>query len=303
MAVPSNPDADVLFEMRCALYIGNYQQCITDGQKMKVSGDVKIQRDVILYRAFIAQKNYSVVIHEVSSSSPAEVCAIKLMAEYFAASNDSAREKVLKEVESRLGKNLDLNDYAFLLAAGSIYYAEGDFDAALRLLHQSDAIECMALSVQILLKLDRVDVARKELKRMQDTDEDHIVTQLATAWINLALGGDKYQEAFYIFQELSDKFSSTPLLLNGQAACHMAQGRFEDAEPLLQEALNKDSNNAETLCNLIVLTQHMGKPTEVTNRYIAQLREGHKNHPLVKEVAIKESEFDRLCSNYVPSVA
>ena len=38
---------------------------------------------------------------------------------------------------------------------------------------------------------------------------------------------------------MGDKHTVTPLLLNGQAVCHIAQGKYDDAQTALQEALDR----------------------------------------------------------------
>jgi len=44
---------------------------------------------------------------------------------------------------------------------------------------------------------------------MSSVDDDATLTQLATAWVGVQLGGAKVQEAQYIYQELGDKFNYT----------------------------------------------------------------------------------------------
>jgi coatomer subunit epsilon len=107
-----------------------------------------------------------------------------------------------------------------------------------------------------------------------------------------------------------DKYGATPSLLVSQASCLIQQQKYEDAEKLLlvsdivslcsiklyfsQDAQQRDPNNAEALIALFVVTQFLGKPFEVSNRYMNQLKQDHPTHAWTKDLLAKEVEFDRL---------
>nr|VZI22612.1 unnamed protein product [Spirometra erinaceieuropaei] len=153
-----------------------------------------------------------------------------------------------------------------------------------------------ALTVQCLLSINRSDLAGKTVRRMQVADEDALPSQLASAAFYLAKGGDKLNEALSIYQELQEKYKPTPLLLNGQAAALMTMGRWADAEPVLQQSLDLEPSHAETLINMMVVSQHTGKPAEIVNRFISQLRDCDKNHPFLDAINGTDQLFEEAKS-------
>lgn len=166
------------------------------------------------------------------------------------------------------------------------------------------------MAVQSLLRMNRLDVARKVLARMQERDDDATLTQLALAWVNIETGGEKLQDAYYIFQDFADKFVATTILLNGQAVCHLGQHKYDEAAQVLRDALDKDPNNYDTLVNLIALAEHQpsesgasASSADTIQRYLSQIKESHRGSQLMIDLEKHEADFKRLCLKYSPSVA
>ncbi|CAG0915930.1 unnamed protein product [Notodromas monacha] len=320
MATADKNEPDELFDVRNAYHVGNYQQCITEANKVNPSSvELKVEKDVFMYRAYIAQRKFAVVLGEINLGSSPELLAVRRYAEYLSANSEKkyvffitprhtlgilsiscSRRSIVEKLEQDV-KKIDANSTYEVVLAATIFTLEEMFEVALRLLHNAEALD-RAMVMYILLKMNRPDLARKELKNMQDKDDDASLTQLAQGWLNLSSGGDKLQDAYYVFQEMADKYGSSPLLLNGQACALIGQGKFEEAESALQESLEKDPNNADTLVNMIVLSQSQGKAPEVANRYLNQLKDSHAEHPFVKAFGAKESDFERVTKLYAPSV-
>lgn len=75
------------------------------------------------------------------------------------------------------------------------------------------------------------------------------------------------QEAYYIFQELTDKYGVTALLLNSQSVCYIGQCEYKKAEITLQDALEKDSNDIDSLVNSLFISVHTKVSADVSYCY------------------------------------
>ncbi|XP_058464176.1 coatomer subunit epsilon [Malaya genurostris] len=289
-------EVDELFDVKNSFYIGNYQHCINEAQKISKPS---LEKDTFLYRAYIAQHKYRVVLDGIRSNSDNPLLALRYLAEYL--SDKSRREAIVSSFDDKFKGDISELDVTWIIAGSIVYCHEGTYESALKILHGNFHLECLSLQLQCLLHMSRVDLAKQVLQTMQEKDDDATLTQLSQAWLNIQIGGEKLQDAFFIFQDFCDKFSPSLLLLNGQAVCYIGQQKYDDAENVLLECLNRDPNNYDTLINLLLLSQQKEKNNSQFNRYLSQVLDQHKESTLMATYNKKQAEFDRLVLQYGPS--
>ncbi|EIE85171.1 hypothetical protein G6F46_009614 [Rhizopus delemar] len=294
-------EESILFGIRNLFALGNYQTVINEVSSTKsiFSPEAKLEAQTYLYRSYIAQGKYSLVINDIGSSEEAPLKAIKLLASFLSHKQKDVDDYVQKAI-SLLEEGSNRINTIVQLVIATILVLAGRLEDALKTLHSRQRkLECSALAVQIYLQLDRLDLARNEIASVKTWAEDALLLQMMEAWVDLRVGGEKYQEAYYIFEEFAQSSTAqTVNVLNSQAVANIALGKYPEAESLLLEAQNKNIDNPETLINLITCSILTGKSQEAINRYTSQLREVAPQHPYLQELDLKSSLFDRCASRY-----
>ncbi|XP_067621131.1 coatomer subunit epsilon [Eurosta solidaginis] len=282
-----------LFYARNEYYIGNFMGSIN--LVLPEQGTATPELLSYMYLSYLAIDSGRLIASDIKESNNTPLKALRYVNEAF--EQPAKMEEILNKLTDKVATEEDeLNIWH--IATAIVYCYDGQFENALKILHGSTNLESMALSVQCLLRLNRCDLAKQLVAKMQEISDDATLTQLAQAWIALSLGTEQMQDAFHIFQEFCEKHNPTPLLLNGQAVVHLGLERFEEAEAVLREALTKKHNDYDTLVNMMVLAHLTGKSHEAIARYWEQLKQFHPKSEFVNELEKKSMEFDKLCLQY-----
>lgn len=274
---------------------GQFQEAI-DFDATGLSPENKLPARVLSLRAQIALGHAEEVIADVQGEQDVELVAVGALAE-SAAGNESNAVKIAEKLASESADNATVQ-----VLAGTVLQAAGKSEEALALLSQHQGnLEAVALIIQIHLEQNRTDLAIKEVQAARRWAQDSLLVNLAESWVGLRVGGEKYQQAFYVFEELAQAPSTTSIQsLTSQAVAEIHLGRIEEAEAALQQALSKDPKNAEIIANSIVLDIIAGKDAKQLR---LNLESTAPNHHFLTDLQEKSKLFDKAAKKYSAKVA
>ncbi|KAH7132345.1 coatomer subunit epsilon [Dendryphion nanum] len=293
MSDPYSPEGE-LINIHTAFHAGAYQQ-VLDFDTTPFSAPNQTPARILKLRSRIALGQSPAVVKELASEKSPDLVAIRLLAEYEQG-KDGVLEQVTKLVEQQGQENLTVQ-----LVGGIVLDRAGETEKAIELLskHQG-SLDAVALIIQIHLQNNRADLAAKESQRARKWAQDSLLVNIAESWVGMREGGEKYQSAFYVFEELAQSSASqSSHSLVAQAVSELHLGRLPEAEAALDQAVKIDANSADTIANLVVLNTLLGKKEEAA-ALKKKLAEVDGKHSAVVDWREKKEEFERARAKYTP---
>ncbi|KAF2817655.1 uncharacterized protein BDZ99DRAFT_484436 [Mytilinidion resinicola] len=283
-----------LVNLHNAFHAGQYTACTTfDTSAFSASNALPAR--ILQLRAQLALGEYDAVLSSVKSEQNVpDLAAVAALAAYEKGGKEAEAVERVRKLASAQGDNLSVQ-----LLGGTVLARAGEFEEALALLarHQG-SLDAVALIVQIHLLQNRTDLAAKEAQRARKWAQDSLLVNLAESWVGLREGGEKYQQAFYVFEELAQAPATQAVhSLLGQAVSELHLGRLPEAEAALQQAEAIDGDNADVLANLIVLNTILGQDTKELKGKLARVS---PEHQFLEDLKAKSEAFEAAKTKYTP---
>jgi Coatomer epsilon subunit len=200
--------------------------------------------------------------------------ALSIKAQYEAAIGNTEQQDILIDQLKSLASSHP-SIASVQLTAAQACLAAGETAAAYQFLMTtslpSPSPEMIACKIQLLLKIDRLDLAQRELQLLQRlVGEESVLVDLCSIYIYCITGKSMANDAEHMIQALSEQYGPSPYLCNLWAVALAVQGDSVGAEAKLQECVRDASATneisisqySETLVNLVTVT-HQQLPHKV----------------------------------------
>lgn len=116
-----------------------------------------------------------------------------------------------------------------------------------------------ALLVQLLLSIDRRDIAQTIYQAAKSFGEDSLLMQIMEAWIGMKTGGRPLNQSYYLYEELYQAPSGrTAHVLASHAAAHLLLGHVDEAKGDIIEA--QQTEGAKGDANVLAVGATLGMP-------------------------------------------
>lgn len=314
--------ADELYEVRNALYLGNFHQVIAEASHARTAHkkpeDVQAfnnDRDVLVARAQIGLGQLDAVIAEQANAAHPSLIAARKFAQVVQQLNAGAdaSSTVQQMVEALPATASAASTAQAVLTCAALIHVR-DYASALKIASQwatdvepahnaRQVIESKALVVDCYLRLNRPDLAEKEVASMKQVDDEATLTILSSGLVALRLGAtkpEKLNQALSDFNDVTGRCGQSVLVLNLLALTNLAKGKPTDAERNLLDALAKKSGDADTIANLVVVASQLGKPSDLTQRYVTQAKASAPRSLWAAQYVSLEDRFRDACAALQP---
>lgn len=303
-------EPDELYTLRAQYWLGHYALAFDEGRssaRRPMPAHLKSEREELMLRIQLAMGQYDRVMAEGTTGgdrAPA-LQALALHASYLSSSEDDESRRhaaVLDQLKALLASTPDaMSNTSLQLVACHIFLAANHIREALQCVHHGLTMEHLAMCVQIYIKMERLDLARDALNLMKQADEDSVLVQLTSAHLAMAHGSSRSDDATHILASLSEQYGPSLMLLNCMAVANIVGGKYEAAEGNLKEAITDfgGENDPDTLVNMVVCSQYLGRKGGEMDKYLNALKVGHASHPFVQGLVQVEGAFEREASKYL----
>ncbi|KAL9129422.1 MAG: hypothetical protein Q9217_002127 [Psora testacea] len=295
-----NQDQSVSYEkllnIHNAFHQGQYL-AVVNFDISSLSAENQVPARVLQLRAQIANGQAKDVLAGVKRKGDApDFEAVKAFA-LLSTGQTSGAVKAIENLAESHSENATVQ-----LLGGTVLQAAGKTEEALSLLskHQG-SLDAVALIVQIHLQQNRTDLAQKEVQAARKWAQDNLLVNIAESWVGLRVGGERYQQAFYVFEEMAQApgASGTKSLVC-QAVAELHLGRLPEAEAALEQAIQRDSEDIAAIANYVVSRVVSGKGAGEKQ---AELESKAPEHSMLLDLQEKSRMFDQAAAKYSAKVA